>query len=98
MKKQMIRTVIDTLSDYLFEGNLDEAISYLQDAKDKGANYVEIDKEESYGSITISLTFYSRREETDEEFGNRLQKEKQLKIDRLHRLKEETKKLKKELE
>ena len=89
--KQEIRKIITNKSidkDYEFASNeytIDEAIAFLTLEKEKGATHVSIGGSTSYdsGYISVSIETRAKREETDEEYKVRIDKQKKLEADKI---------------
>ena len=75
MKKKTVTQVIDCDTSRLY-GSLDGAIAYLQEVKQK---YPKACLTEHWtGYEDMEMVFEYQREETDKEYGRRVQKEKEM--------------------
>lgn len=82
MKKKKITVEINHKIDedngrYGFEMNIDDLISCLQKAKEKGAENICVNSTIEYDCSYIELSFTQERMETDEELNIRINKENQ---------------------
>ena len=91
MNTEKERVSIAVKEEYLIQGSIDDLIEMLQEKKKEGIESFWIyDKTDRWGdSEGIHIEYYKSRLETDEEFYERLRKEK---INEERRIKEENEK------
>jgi hypothetical protein len=76
MEKETVRITVFKESVTYEDYKIDDFLKIIADAKEKGATDVEFDSETEWESSSCKMSIYFEREETDDEFNIRVQKEK----------------------
>lgn len=74
-KKQLVKTYVQDVYYGDLEGSIDEVIKRLQDLKEKHGEGAELTIDYYGHDAGIDVSVYTSREETDEEFEDRIKRE-----------------------
>jgi len=75
MKKITRLFEVEKVTDWTYGIDISELREDLDRLEKLGATYIDIEPEESYGCAYVDIIAYAKREETDEEYIQRLENE-----------------------